>query len=88
MKPSSKLPNFSKGGICPEPSRSISDGCLDAANIGRPEFVSLEANATANYTCPIKCFLNPSDAFSCTCIAVSVFVGEWSDETPLYTGEI
>ena len=43
--------------------------------------MSLEANATANYSCPVGCFLNPSEAFSRTCIAVSLTVGIWSDET-------
>ena len=82
-----KLTNIA-GGICPEPPRPMNDDCLDAANIKRPMFVSLEENATANYSCPVGCFLNPSDAFSRTCIAVSLTLGKWSDETPLCTGEI
>ena len=76
---------LNSGGICPEPPRAIDDGCLQT--IGRPEFISLRENATATYSCPIGCFLNPATATSRTCTAINMTTGFWSDDTPMCTGK-
>ena len=81
------VPLPTAGGICPQPPTPVSDECLDEDNISVPIFMSLEADAVAEYSCPVGCFLNPSNPTSRTCILITLTEGFWSGETPSCTGE-